>query len=248
MTNVLRWSVVALARRWWLVALGIVVGAGIGYGVASLLPVEYRSTATVWFRTPAFDAENFGTRFFYSVQDPGQVAATNYETLRAPRVARLTATALGERTTERDVIEAIDIRSRGQSGMFDVTATASAPRRAAVLALTWVNQYIVQRRGTDELRYRAAVDSLARRLRSLPPAQRRGAAGVAISEQIGDLQVMSELLAGNVELLDFPPVPESPSTPSEMRLAGVGGLGGFLIGFLAALALEARRARRPAAE
>jgi len=240
----LRWAV-AIFRRWrWLALLGLLLG-GLGGGGARLVQDDqFRTSATISFRTPVFDSRSFATRFFYSAQDPAQVAAANFERLTARRVARFTASALHDGTTSEQVRNAISVSARGQSGVFDITATAPSGQRAAVLSLTYANQYLALRRADDASRYTAAVSVLARRLRSLPAASRRGRTGAAVSERIGDLQVVQALQDGNAEVIDDPSVPSAPIGRNTLASAAVGGLVGLLLGLGAGAIRDLRLARR----
>src|SRR5579875_3315496 len=84
-----------LKRRWWVIVLIAVIGAGAAYGLAERKPKEYSATSALLFQNSELDQRLFGTQVISQNADPTRQAATNQALVELPSVARLVAHDLG---------------------------------------------------------------------------------------------------------------------------------------------------------
>ena len=191
---------------------------------------EYSASASLLFRDPGFAQDLFGSSAFTPSTDPDREAATNLRLVSLGVVAARTADRLGGGVSRRDVSSKVEATSEGQSNVVAITATAGSPRKAAVLANTFAEEYISFRRDADRKKIQETLALIDEQLAALSPADRAGRQGEELRRQVRQLGLLSSLQTGNAELVQRAELPTSPSSPKTTRNMIVGILVGLMLG------------------
>lgn len=217
-----------LRRRWQLIVVSIVLGAGAALAFSLLQRNEYTASASLLFRNTQFDQELFGSNFTAAAADPAREAATNIDLVSLPTVASRAAAGLG---LPAAVVRAeINVSGTGQADVAQVSATDPSPTRAAEIANTYVEQYVLFRQQADRSKIADAQRLVQKELAALPSAQRYGAVGETLQNRSDQLGVLAALQTGNAEVVQPAGVPTSPSSPRTKRNGFLGALLGLLAG------------------
>jgi polysaccharide biosynthesis transport protein len=208
---------------------------------------EYTATASLLFRDPGFAQTLFGSSVLSPSTDPTRDAATNVDLVSQAVVADATARALHDGATGDEIEGAVSASSQGDSNLILIHATDHSPRRAALIANTYAQQFIALRQAADRDKIRQGEQLLELNYRSLSPAERAGPRGTGIQQQLDKLQTLASIQTGNAELSQPADTPTAPSSPKPVRYGVLGALLGLLLGVGAAFLLERldRRVREP---
>jgi hypothetical protein len=248
----------ALRRRWYLVVAALLLGAAVGYGIASTVPPVYEATSTLLLRDPS----TADARTFLRADDAVRLTELHAQRAASPEVYRRAGAAVGLEPAE--VAEAVRVladpallglhllaraeRADGAAALADATALAyeevEAERSAAA---TLTAQTAVRERAasvTERMDAAAAAlrddpdDALAAtRLDALATLQ------IALEDQLAELDdaLADGALGSAVELRQAAEVPTTASSPRPLRDAVLAGLAAALLA-TAALWLHATRA------
>jgi tyrosine-protein kinase len=228
-------------RRLLIAAVTLIVAFGT-LAVSLALPDRYEGKARVLVGPAGkANATNGGA-------DPERVAETNRELLRSGPVAdrvRLNV-KLNPRLSAAELRDRVEAERVGDTYLMDVRARDGEAGRAAAIANGFANQFAAYRRERGERELARAISLANRRLRSLPPEQRRGASAAALARRVRDLELRSALQAGSVEVVRLAERPSEPVFPRPILFTVLAVPAGLLIGLLlAALLLRFdRRLRR----
>jgi succinoglycan biosynthesis transport protein ExoP len=233
--------VLQVLRRRWLVVVGITVVTGLlGFGAAHLHHETYTASATVVFGNSDMSGIDQQASGLSNPVAPSPIAqsATNVLLLTEGRTAARTATIVGHGLTAAVVAASTTVAPQGQSNAVSVSATATDPALAALIANTYVNQFIVSQRVGDRAAVAQAHRLVARQLAALSSVQRAGVDGQALADRAESLSILESLADGNVKLLNKAGVPTSPSSSGPLQDAGLGLLVGLILGLTIAFLLE----------
>jgi succinoglycan biosynthesis transport protein ExoP len=227
-----------LRRRWTLIVACAVIGAVAALAYSVTHHKEYTASASLWFHDPGFDQKLFGSNFLPSASDPQEQQATNVDLAALNVVAARTASAIGHGLTAGAVAGALTTSALGTSDIVRISATAGSPALAATLATTAAQQFVAYRRESDQSTIQQALQSVKSDI-SQEATNRVTAKQTTELRQLQDeLQVLSSLQTGNVQLVQPASVPTSPSSPRTLRNGILGLVLGLLIGLSGAFALE----------
>lgn len=225
---------VALRRRWRLVALCSLLAAGSAFAVSELRAPTYEATAKLLFRDPGFDQRIFGAPVIDTGEDPDRAASTNVELVSLDVVAERTADSLtGQELDAEKVSDRVEVAAEGQSSVVAITATAHDAEAAAELANTFAETYIAFRREADRAKIADARKIVQQELDKLGGHEGNVRERRLLQEQLSDLRTLEALQTGNAELVQPAIVPDEPASP---RVA-LNALGGLALGLLAGLGL-----------
>jgi polysaccharide biosynthesis transport protein len=219
---------IVLRRRWRLLLLCPVLVAAAAVGFSELQTREYTASSSLLFRDTQFDQELFGTNFTPSALDPTQEQATNFGLVSLPTVAARAAAAL--HLSPALVSSETSIVGVGQANIATVSVTDPDPVRAAQIANTYAQQYVLFRQQADRAKIAGAQALVQHDLLSLPPAQRYSSVGQSLQSRAAQLGVLAALQTGNAEVVEPAGVPTSPSSPQTKRNGLLGLLLGLLLG------------------
>jgi tyrosine-protein kinase len=238
---------VAIRRRWHLIGVCVALVAGAALIFSLVQRNEYTASASLLFSNTQFDQELFGSNFITSSVDPTREAATNIDLVSLPTVAARTAAALH---LPKELVEsAVTVAGDGQADLARIEATDTSPVRAALIANTYSQQYVLFRQQADRSKIAGAQNLVRRELAALPSAQRDGSVGQSLENRASQLGVLAALQTGNAEVVQAASVPTSPSSPKTKRNGVLGVVLGMLLGLgLAFLAERLDRRVRDVSE
>jgi receptor protein-tyrosine kinase len=237
---------VHVLRRRWRLLLACVVLVGLAAVGFSLIQAKlYTASASLLFRDTQFDQELFGSNFTPSSTDPQQQQATNLDLASLPTVATRTAVVL--HLPASLVASEVTVSGVGQSNIAQISVTDLSPRRAAQIADTYAQQYVLYRQDADREKIAGAQTLVQKELAALKPSQRSRSVGTTLQNRANQLGVLASLQTGNAEVAQTAQVPTSPSTPKTKRNAALGLLLGLLLGAGLAFGSERfdKRVREP---
>jgi tyrosine-protein kinase len=252
-------------RRFWLIALCVILvpTSVVAYSLAQ--DKQYEATASLLFRNsgPAALLESNPLS-----QDTGddRTAATNESLAELETVAARTADRLGVGAGE--VAGNVAIEPVGDSDLTHVIATYGDPRVASRVANAYAEEFVRLRRSGERAdveraqnAVRARLRDVQRRIGDLRTASGNGsgagdsAARRALSLERtellglqGRLSSLDRLATGNVQVAERASVPTAPASPQTRRNAVIGLGLGVVLGIALALLFEFldRRLREPA--
>jgi succinoglycan biosynthesis transport protein ExoP len=240
--------VAAVLRRWWLVVVLSVIGAGTAFGLAHRQEKSYTATAALLFRDPGVDQKLFGSSVGTSGSDPDRAAATNIKLIKLPQVSDEAARRL--KLSADEVSGAISVAAAGASDVVNVIAETNDPAKSARIATTYVRAFIALRKQSD----RETIVDAARLLnRQIAALEDQGKGDSAQADQLrnrrDELDIIASLQTGDAELAQAAHVPGAPSGPKVKVDTLIGLALGFLLGLLAVtLAFVVDRRLRTARE
>lgn len=213
-------------QRKWIVVGALVLCLAVAVGLDSRKPKQYKSTATIEFRDPGFDAALLnGNTLFNSDPDPTRTVQTNADVISSPSVAALVQRQLRTKEPISSLIDSILVTPSAVADVATIQATASSPRGAANLANAFANGYISYRQTTDRQTIANAVNGLRQSLATAAPGQ-----GASIQSSLSTLQTLETLQTGNAELV-APATPDSTAvSPKPTRDALFAVILGLLLG------------------
>jgi len=159
------------------------------------------------------------------------VAAQSFE------VARQTArTVNSSRYSPGAVAASVVVTAERNSDVATITATASSPREAALLAMRYRQQVSLQARRTAQERAREGRLVLERRLRRLPSGRASAPSRNALRNQLGALMIL-ERTGGDPVVVQDVRASAQPVSPQEGRnlLVGVLAGAGLALGVVAVI-------------
>jgi len=227
--------------------LGVVAGAFVSSGRQA----RYQATSKLLFRNDTAPDQSlqsvFGLPTSATAPDPTRTAATNVALVSVDPVADMTAHALGPRVTSSEVKAEISVAAVGQSNVVAITASDPSPGRAATLANTFAQQFIVFRQNTDRALINNALQGVEAQLQKLDPRVRAGSSGAALESRIEQLSALSGLQTGNAEVVQAAKTPPAAAQAAGKLNLAVGGLLGALLGLALTVLLHRidRRVRSP---
>lgn len=243
-------------RMGWILLFAVLAAAGAS--IYSLLQDEkYKATASL-LPDPNGGNQVIGSNANSGDRTPERQAATNLELAGRNAVALKTERRLrrtGE-LTAADAVANVEVKSHGKSDLIEFEATAGDPRTAALVANTFVNEYVAFRRTADRRNLRETRRLLDRELSRIASARRHAAPSKrasltrrirSLKRRADDLGVLASIQTGNAVVVDRATPPGSPYSPNPVRDTLLGGVAGLLLGIGVALVLEKldRRIRDP---
>jgi receptor protein-tyrosine kinase len=216
-----------LRRRWRLLVLCVVLVAAAAIGFSVLQRKEYTASTSLLFRNDNFAQELFGASYTTPAA-PAQEQATNIDLVSMPIVAARTAAAL--HINPALVRSETSVSEVGQSNIAQVSVTDPDPGRAARIANTYADQFVLFRQQSDRAEIAGAQALVQNKLAALPLPLRGGSVGQALQNRANQLGVLAALQTGNAEVVQPAAVPRSPSSPQTRRNGLLGLLLGLLLG------------------
>jgi uncharacterized protein involved in exopolysaccharide biosynthesis len=238
----------SVLRYWWLVLVVFVVAVVAAVTISSQETKQYDATANVLLTSS--EPVNVLQHSSSPVSaDPERDLNTDITLVKVNPVVlgvkrQLKLKSWTVEQLRREVLAA----PAGTSNVIAITARDLSPRRAAAIANAFAAHYIAFRRASAQAQYGAAARLARTQLAALTPAQRRQPDGVALRQQLLELETAGSLQTGAAQLVSRATVPLTPATPRTKFDAAVAGFGGLVIGVLAAMALGALRRSEEAKE
>lgn len=224
----------ALRRRWWIVAICVIVTPAAALAFSLSQEKLYSATATLLFQSTSAADTLAGVQDFSL--DRERAAATNTALASLGVVYDRTERALAGRVPDPQVNVAVS--QSGTDDLAQVTATDPDPRVAAITATVFAEQFVQFRREADRVAISRSLDQLNGRLARLRDANAPRSEIQPLEQQQQTLANLLALRTGNVQLVQRAEVPDSPSSPKTRRNVALGIFLGGLLGIALALLVD----------
>jgi succinoglycan biosynthesis transport protein ExoP len=216
-------------RRWRIVLLCVLAAGGCAVALSLLQQNLYTASSSVLFRNDGFDQQILGNLAPSTPQtDPTREAATDIELVSLATVASRTAAAL--HLPGSYVGSEVAVSGVGQANVAQVNVTDPDPIRAAQIANTYAQQFVLFRQQADRAKIAGAQKLVETELAALPATQRYASVGQSLQNRADQLGVVAALQTGNAEVVQPAGVPTSPSAPNTKKNGVLGALLGLLLG------------------
>jgi capsular exopolysaccharide synthesis family protein len=231
----------AIRRRLPLVVVVAIVAATAAYIWSNGRPKKYSATSAILFVDSHLDQQLFANNVAPSSTDPTRQAATNAALIHLPQVAQLVGQQL--HMSPGRVAAQMSFGSDAQSDVLSVTATDRSPHTAALLANTYVQQYILFRKRGQQAQLQDAQHTVSQELAAIPSSQQASTIAQQLQSRSNELAQLAALQTGDAQQVQTAGAPSHASSPKPVRDGLLGLLLGLLVGGLLAFVLE-RRDRR----
>jgi len=221
-----------LRRRWWILALCVIVGGGSAFALARHARKQYSSTGSVLFQASQLDEKLFGTTYSPVYVDPDRQAQTNLNLVTLPVVAQGASAALGGTPTAPAIAHAITALADGNSSIVNVTAQEPSPALAARVVNGYLNAFVAYRREAEQSQAYGAADLVQAQLSSLERSSPRSSQVASLQQRITSLRVLASLQTGDVQVAQTGQPPTVASSPSIKKDTAFGLIFGLLVGIL----------------
>lgn len=224
----------ALRRRWWIVAICVIVTPAAALAFSLSQQKEYSATATLLFQKSNVGQDLLGVTDFNVDQE--REAATNTALASLDVIYDRTEAALKPRVPDPNVN--VTVSQSGTDDLAQVVATDPKPRVAALTATTFAEEFVAFRRQSQRESIDRAIGLLERRIERLRNADANQASIDKLAAQLRDLQNLASIQTGNVQLVERASVPDVPSSPKTKRNVALGIFLGLLLGVALALLVD----------
>jgi polysaccharide biosynthesis transport protein len=230
----------ALRRRKWWVIVAVVMGVGISLAFTLTTTPKYQATTQLLVQATVAAGSNGST-----VQPVTQTdVSTELQLVTSAPVQQAVRAELGS-------VPAVSAAQVGQTNVIGITATSTAPARAAQIANLYSNAFVRYRQGvasssltSAEEQMRLQLSSLASQIKGLghnPNSEVASALlnqDAVLKEQLAQMEVSGAANTGDVALVTPAQVPTSPSSPKPLQDALLGLAIGLVIGLALACGRE----------
>jgi tyrosine-protein kinase len=239
-----------LRRRLPVIALCALLTIAGAIGLSLLQEKEYETGPTLRTRDPVINFALFGSAVPSS--DPQRDVETTLSLVTEPKVAEATAEGLGGYTVE-EIADAVELRRDEGSDLFSIVASSTDPDEAARIANVYTEEFQKFDRRADRGRLTEARETIESQLDRIESggfeefAKERKVDVRQLRLRAQNLELLSGLRPGNVDLVAEATVPTDPVRPDIVQNLAVGAFIGLLLGVGLALAVEHldRRINRP---
>lgn len=128
-----------VAQRWWVVAITVLIGLGVGYGVTQLLTPEYTATTRLFVSATGGTSS---TESFQGDQFSQQRTASYAQLLSSEQVSQRVIDTLGLPISAEELSGNVTASIVPRTVLLDVSVTNPNPERAAEIANTLADQFI----------------------------------------------------------------------------------------------------------
>jgi capsular exopolysaccharide synthesis family protein len=235
-----------LRRRAPLIALCVVLVAGVAFVFSKRQTKHYKATASLVFNNNALNQQVAGLTAAGN-GSPQAEQSTNVKLVELGDTAARTAGRLGKGLTGNYIKDSLNVSAEGESNIVSVTATATSPRLASDIANTYASQFVKDQGSADRRYFSSALALLQKQLAALSRSQRLAPEGVGLQDRAQSLEILAQLQFGNVQIAQAAASPSSPSSPNVRRNTVLGAVLGLLLGLALAALLERldRRIKEP---
>ena len=158
------WQYLDLVRRWaWLLILGSLLAAGVGYVVSRSLPPVYQATATLMVVQVQPDNPLVAD---YS-EDTERLVRAYTDLMKAKPVLETAARSIGLSMGFDDLTQVVNVRRAREAPLLQITVDLSDPVLARDLADAVATTFIAQTSTAQQGRFLAARDKLSAQLAEL---------------------------------------------------------------------------------
>jgi capsular exopolysaccharide synthesis family protein len=242
-----------LWRRRWPIFIAFQIGLVLTLALLATRPTEYRSVATLLRYNRII--ESSGSQSIGPRDYNGGSMETELRLIRSEVIASRVRAKIGNASVFTDAPDATDL--------IRIYARSGDPRRAALVANTFAEEYIAYRKESVVAEYtgiiaqleeqsKAAEDrlnDLDARISLLPNDSERKASAVALRVGVIDeiraqnsflsqKRIESSLVTGGIQLVETAPIPLTPYSQSRLQMVLLGIVAGALLAAIAAALVE----------
>jgi Mrp family chromosome partitioning ATPase/capsular polysaccharide biosynthesis protein len=210
-----------------LLAAVTLLAAGLAFVVSLSQPDRYRATAVLLFGgTPrAEDLVEGGS--LDTDAAPEQTTATNVALASLDTVVVRVKRRLGDRATLDELEGAVDIEAQGLSDLVDLTAEWETADGAALVATTFAEEVVAQRREMARTEIQRAINALNARIAGLPENTDEVA---VLRRRVSQLEVLKAVPPTDVRVAERARPPQHASSPRPVFNAIAAGLMALILG------------------
>lgn len=216
-----------LRRRWVLLAMCVLLTPVVALVVSLNQTNKYSATATLLFEDSDLAEGLLGTQPTRDT-DPQRTASTNTALAGLEVVHDRTTAALAGRIPSSDID--VEVKQTATNNLAMVTATSTTPRNASLIATTFAEQFIDFRRQAARETIDRAISLLNDRIDRLRRDRGSSSEISDLRSRQQDLENLSAVQTGNVQLVERAAPPDAPSSPRVERNVTLGVLLGAVIG------------------
>jgi capsular exopolysaccharide synthesis family protein len=227
-----------LRRRWHVVALvpGVAVVVSLAAGLEA--QKKYDGTAKLVVNPSNQITALLNPSAAQTSADPERDLNTEVSRIKTVPIAAAVKRQLQLSESNADLLEQVKTSVDGTTNIVKVKVRDSDPRRAAVLANAFADQYVAARESDARSAFREAARQARNQLQSLSPAELASPQGVQLTARLHELQVDSTLQTGNAQVIQPAATPTSAASPRVLLDTVLAGFLGLVLGLIAAAALE----------
>ena len=227
-----------LRRRWMLIAFLTAVAAAAAVAVSASAPREYEATAKLLLgRSQAVDALLTGQPASGS-SDPERDVNTYVALITEDRVARAVKRELRLPEDVGALAAKTQATVDGNSNLISVAVRDRVPRRAAAIANSFAEEYVLFQQRAVQNSVEQAAGLVRRKLATLDATERRSPEGRQLRARLRELDIASGLQTGGVSVVRRASVPTSAVWPRPVLTGIIAGVVGFVLALAAALGLH----------
>lgn len=224
----------ALRRRWWIIAICVIVTPAAALAFSLSQEKLYSATATLLFQTRSTADTVAGVPESWS--DSERQAATNTALASLGVVHERTEAALQGEVPDPSVN--VTVSQSGTDDLAQVIATDPDPEVAALTATTFAEEFVQFRREADREAISRTLDQLNDRISRLRNADAPDSEIAPLTQQQQTLANLLALRTGNVQIVQEAEVPTAASSPKTRRNVALGIFLGGLLGIALALLVD----------
>lgn len=224
----------ALKRRWWIVAICVIVTPAAALAFSLSQEKLYSASATLLFQQSTQTDSLLGVPNFNV--DREREAATNTALASLGVVYDRVEEALAPRIENPRVD--VEVTQSGTDDLAYVTATDPDPAVAALTATVFAEQFVQFRRESDRRAISRTLEQLNSRISRLRASDAPASSIQPLEQQQQTLANLLALRTGNVQLVQRAEVPDTPSSPQTRRNVALGIFLGLLLGLALALLVD----------
>jgi capsular polysaccharide biosynthesis protein len=237
----------AMRRRWWMLALGALIGVALASAYLFVAPNTYIATASVQVYLVGGDSDN-------TVEDARTVSDINMDTeaqlVRSQSVSSLAAEELGTQEKIGQLVQRVTVTVPPNTSVLRISFSDATAVKAYKGATAYADAYIENRRASAEANNAALENALQEQLTRLENRYARPTTTEVEREFIGAeidainfrLNSMITAITPGTVISDAVP-PNRPSSPNLPLVLFSGFAFGILIGMLGVATFERRDGR-----
>lgn len=235
----------ALRRRWWMLALGAIIGLAVASSYLLVAPKTYESSALVrvapiGMSDPVVD----GARTISGIN-----MDTEAQLMRSQAVSSRAKEQLETPEPVSQLVQKVQVSVPLNTNVLKVTFSDADPEGAAAGAQAYADQYLANRQASATASAKAQESEYRRLIRQLE-TEAQGQSGVERETTLQEITSVSALLNTVVgatfapgEVINLALVPRRPASPNELVILFSGFVLGVLFGLLGVAYLERRDGR-----
>ena len=228
---------VALRRRWRLIALTVLLLSGAVVGLSLAGTDQYDAKAKILVRQEPID-RLLDPDAGVPSNDPERLFNTSVELVTEQPVARRVRDRLRLSMSPAELRRKVRTDTDTASNLVSIVARDEDPARAAAIANAFAEEYAAFRQRSARASYDDAAALARRQLESLDAAGRASSEGTALASRLREFEIAAALQTGGVEVVRTATVPDGAATPRPVFNGILATLVALVLGSGLALALE----------